>query len=249
VNPVTAAAVEAIAARGWRGRDTLRLGGWLVRAAEGWTGRANSVLPLGEPQRPLDEAIEIVTRWYAERGLSPRFQVPLPLSADLDDALAARGWTAYNPTFFLVAELGPIRALLPVLDDDAVSVAPEPSEGWLAAYHYRGGALPTVARDVLVDADAPAFASVIRDGHMLAIGRAVVDDEWCGITALEVEPAARRRGLARVVLAGLLDWAAARGATAIYLQVAEDNEAALALYRGLGFAEHHRYHYRIAPDA
>jgi ribosomal protein S18 acetylase RimI-like enzyme len=31
------------------------------------------------------------------------------------------------------------------------------------------------------------------------------------------------------------------------LQVASANEPALALYERLGFAEHHRYHYRLAP--
>ena len=237
---------EAIAARGWRGRETLTIGSWRLRAAGGWTGRANSVLALGDPEIALDEALARVIAWYADRDLPARFQVPLPLSADLDDALAQRGWTAYNPTFFLTSDLGPVRRALP--SAERVRVDSTPSDAWLAAYHYRSGSLPAIARDVMVDADQPAFASLEDEGVIIAIGRAVVDERWCGITALEVVESHRRRGLARLVLRGLLDWATGHGARHIYLQVAEDNVPALELYRQLGFSVHHRYHYRLQPD-
>jgi N-acetylglutamate synthase len=58
-----------------------------------------------------------------------------------------------------------------------------------------------------------------------------------------VSPDHRRRGLGLVVMAGLLGWAAERGATTAYLQVRGDNPAALALYDRLGFRAHHTYRY------
>jgi ribosomal-protein-alanine N-acetyltransferase len=59
--------------------------------------------------------------------------------------------------------------------------------------------------------------------------------EECEILALGVRPASRRRGVARALVAALL--AAANGAGhAVLLEVAEDNEAALRLYGGAGFA-------------
>ena len=42
-------------------------------------------------------------------------------------------------------------------------------------------------------------------------------------------------------------WPGGDGASA-YAQVLESNDAALALFTGLGFALHHRYRYRGAPD-
>lgn len=39
--------LERTAAAHWRGTEEQWLGDWLLRAAEGFTGRANSVLPLG----------------------------------------------------------------------------------------------------------------------------------------------------------------------------------------------------------
>lgn len=66
-----AADVERIAADHWRAPERERLGDWLLRAAGGFTARANSVLPLGDPGMPPAEAVRLVARWYEERGLRP----------------------------------------------------------------------------------------------------------------------------------------------------------------------------------
>ena len=42
-------------------------------------------------------------------------------------------------------------------------------------------------------------------------------------------------------------WATDRGGPSCTLQVVASNAPALALYDRLGFSEHHRYHYRLAP--
>ncbi len=48
--------LERRAALGWRAPEEERLGDWLLRAADGFTGRANSALANGDPGRPLDRA-------------------------------------------------------------------------------------------------------------------------------------------------------------------------------------------------
>ena len=50
-----------------------------------------------------------------------------------------------------------------------------------------------------------------------------------------MDPAARRGGLARGLMLAALQLAAAVGAEAMFLEVAADNDAAIGLYRGLGF--------------
>src|SRR5579884_2486089 len=77
-------AVEEVIARGWRAAETAHVGGWLLRAAGGFTGRANSVLPLRSPRLPLDEALAAVCGWYAERDLPAKFQVPVESRRLLD---------------------------------------------------------------------------------------------------------------------------------------------------------------------
>jgi ribosomal-protein-alanine N-acetyltransferase len=55
------------------------------------------------------------------------------------------------------------------------------------------------------------------------------------IVTLAVSPQARRRGIARALLAAALADAHARGIVTVFLEVAETNSAAIGLYRSAGF--------------
>jgi len=246
--------LERMAAAHWRGTEEEWLGGWLLRAAEGFTGRANSVLPLGDPGMPLDEALVAVTQWYRARGLPPMMAVPAPIAADslaqgLDHLLSERKWlTRPGPAFVMLADLplgidlGGLRAGRDVL------ASPEPDDAWAARYHYRGqDYLPPVARKVLTSAPEQSFVS-IRDGNeVLAIARLSIADGWAGISAVEVHQDHRRQGLGGAITAAACLAAEQRGLSRVFLQVEVDNAAARALYARLGFRDSHRYHYRVAP--
>lgn len=237
-------ALEELAARTWRGVEEERHGGWLLRAADGFSGRANSALVVGDPPEPLADAVATVSRWYAARGLTPRAQLPGPAGA-ADAAFAAAGWTRAEDVLVLTAPLTPWTA-----PEVPVDLSPEPDDAWLAGYRYRGAPLPPEARAVLTGADDPVFASV-RPGpaqdRPAAVARGVVEDGWLVITAVTVAEEFRRRGLARAVMAALAAAGRERAAHSCLLQVSDDNEPALSLYARLGFTEHHRYHYRSAP--
>jgi ribosomal protein S18 acetylase RimI-like enzyme len=251
--------LERVAARHWRGTEEEWLGRWLLRAAEGFTGRANSALPLGDPGLPLDSALDAVVRWYRDRVLPPMIAVPAPLDADspgceLDQSLSERSWTTRpGHAFVMVADLSddanPIR-------DDAGRLPPEarfqadaePDQAWLATYHYRGqDRQPPVMRDVLTSAPAQVFASIRVDDDVLAIARLSIADGWAGITAVEVHPARRRAGLGTALTGAVCAEAARRDISRVFLQVETDNAAAIALYERCGFHYSHRYHYRVAP--
>ena len=82
----------------------------------------------------------------------------------------------------------------------------------------------------------------------VAVGRSGIDGDWVGIHDLAVDPEHRRQGLARRVVAALLEVAAEQGATTAWLHVETGNQPALALYESLGFVEHHRCRYYAAGD-
>ena len=239
-------AVEEAAAAGWPAADAARLGGWWLRASEGWTMRGNSTLPIGDPDRPLDAAIDAVTEWYRERGLPPAICVPLPLRAGLDAELDRRGWVAMPTTLVMTA---PLAALDPPRRAEKVRLDPTPSDAWLAVAASRKKSLPDSARAILTGVPDVRFAIVYGSaGAPIATARGVVADperRWLGLSLIETAPEVRRQGHAAHVIGALVDWARGVGARDAYLQVEERNSPAAALYERLGFTVHHTYVPRV----
>lgn len=109
------------------------------------------------------------------------------------------------------------------------------------------------ARRALRGGDTDRVVVTVEDGVASASvpgaqGFAAYADDWVGFRGIEVAPEHRRQGLARTVMAALLQWGAERGATTAYLQVLGHNAPALALYDGMGFTTHHTYAY-LTPGA
>ncbi|WP_328873672.1 GNAT family N-acetyltransferase [Streptomyces sp. NBC_00287] len=234
-----------VSTRAWRPVESERLGEWELRAAAGFTRRANSVLPLGDPGLPLDDALSVVRRWYGERGLPAYIQTATGAEGTqelLCAELERRGWTRE-----VTAELW-IGALAPLADREEpaeVVLSREADEAWLARYQRKG--LSEVALKVLGSGPSVWFATVPGEEAPAAIGRCVVDGRWAGFAAVEVDPALRRRGLASAVMAALAGRALEEGASAAWLQVETDNAGARELYAGMGFSAHHAYHHYREP--
>ncbi|MEH0418733.1 GNAT family N-acetyltransferase [Streptomyces sp. B21-083] len=246
-----AAAYEELArvsARAWQPVESERLGEWELRAASGFTRRANSVLPVGDPGLPLDEALTVVRRWYGERGLPAYVQTATGAEGTqelLCAQLEERGWTREVTAELWVGGLAPVADLGTGAAD--VVLSREADEAWLARYQRKG--VSDVALAVLGSGPSVWFATVPggEGAAPAAIGRCVVDGRWAGFAAVEVDPGRRRQGLASAVMAALAERALEEGASAAWLQVEADNAGARALYAGMGFAAHHSYHhYRSA---
>jgi ribosomal protein S18 acetylase RimI-like enzyme len=141
------------------------------------------------------------------------------------------------------------RAIRPASLPDGLGLrlSDDPDDGWLSLYRYRGQELPPVARRLLVSAPRQVFASVLDGERTVAVGRLSVSRGWGGVTAMEVAPSHRRRGLGSAVLGALAARSVRLGGTSLFLQVAEENAGARALYGAAGFTEHHRYAYWSPP--
>lgn len=242
----TFAELARVSARAWPPVESEPLGDWLLRASAGFTRRANSVLPLGDPGVPLEAALGRVRQWYADRGLPAYIQTATGAEGaqeELCAALEERGWRREVTAELRVAALAPVGDLPAEVSRVRLSRAAGPE--WLARYQRVGAPGPEVTA-VLRGGPSVWFATVPGEPGEeapAAIGRCVVDGRWAGFMAVEVAPEHRRRGLATAVMTALARQAADEGASAAWLQVEADNDGARALYEGMGFAVHHLYHH------
>jgi N-acetylglutamate synthase len=237
--------LEVIAAAGWPALETGSLGDWLLRASDGWTGRGNSALAVGDPGRPTTDAVDAVIGWYRERGLRPAIAVPLPLGRRTQPELDRRGWDTVTPTLVQTADLAALEGRSPSSPD--VVLHREPTPEWFTGVGDRKGGLPPAARRILTGVPQTRYAGGYVDGVLVATARGVLTDGWLGISVMGVEPAHRRRGWAARLTYALVGWAADAGAGRAYLQVEAANTAAVRLYEGIGFRTAHEYVLRRHP--
>lgn len=119
----------------------------------------------------------------------------------------------------------------------------------LAALHARCFTTPrpwTAAEFSAFLADALVFLLVEGDSGFL-LGRAVAGE--AELLTIAVAPEARRRGLGRKLVSRFLYQARLRGAESAFLEVADDNDAARALYAQAGFVRAGRRRgYYVGPD-
>ncbi|MFE4515319.1 GNAT family N-acetyltransferase [Kitasatospora sp. NPDC056783] len=255
----TAVELQRIAGRGWPAVEQEPLGEWTLRASAGFTRRANSVQALGDPGMALPPALDAVRAWYAARGLPAYVEVvspgsPEPLVAELDRLGPGHAHCRVRtaPLAALARAGSATMGAPPAGGRGSVRLSRTADAAWTSMYRRVGDdpAVEEAARQVLHGGPSVWFATVPGAAGQppLAIGRCVIDGPWACFGAIEVQPHARRAGLATAVMAVLASRAAEEGASGGYLQVETGNAGANALYDGLGFRTSHTYHYALLPQ-
>jgi ribosomal protein S18 acetylase RimI-like enzyme len=244
------ARLENICADAWPPSVTRRLGQWRLRAEGELTARANSALVVGDPGVAVPQALAEVRRFAAEHGLAPRLQVPT--GSPWHRTVSEHGWTPdteHQEGSRVLVMVGAVARLASPVAQAGVrlTVRDEPDQDW-----WRIAGDPPVTegqRGVPRAADLPEVGfGLARIGDRAVGGmRLVALDEHLHLARLAVLPQYRRRGLAVALLDAAARWALPRGARWCVLQVAQQNDAAIGLYRRLGFQPHHECEY-LRPE-
>ncbi|HJS96171.1 MAG TPA: N-acetyltransferase [Solirubrobacteraceae bacterium] len=235
--------LDAHALDAWPATVTERVdGGWVLRATPGLDrGRSNNALT---PCRSLSateipDAIAQVEAFASRHGIVPGIQVsPLSLHGTLMSELDRRGWGTRWTVLVLAAPIERVE------DAGTLNLADRATPDWLATWARCEPGRDVEAHARTVFTRLAGRATFARAGDGSAVGIAVEADGLVGLFCLAVDPARRRGGLGTAMVRALL---ARSTADIAYLQVAERNAPAVALYRRLGFSEAYRYCHRVAP--
>ncbi len=244
--------LEAAMDAAWPAPDREECGGWVLRAADGVTQRANSIWPRPEPDGTPAQRLALLRdarAWYRGRRLPVIFQVfDNAGSAGLNALLDEEGFTRQSETLILVRGAG-ADASGPTA---GVELSGEPSAEWLRLWWSVDGrgdedSLATV-RGILEG--CRSLYALVRDddGVPAAVGRLALPSGASrglgGVYCMATRPDARRRGYANKVLRSLLAAGTAQGLDSYWLLVTAANSGARDLYARAGFREAGRYYYR-----
>lgn len=235
--------LERVCAAAWPAQLTEPLGDWLLRAAGGFSRRANSALAVGDPGLDVPDALVEVQRFAARHGLAPRAQVvrATPWEAAIERAEWAVDDT--TPVSVQVARLPDVTGASH--DGTGIEITDTPTPDWWQL--VTGTTRPSEPQRAVLLGDVVGFGLARIDGEVVGAVRAALVDDWVHLARLTIDPTRRRQGLGLALTAAAGDWGRQRGARQAVLQVSLHDTAAWRLYSSLGFAEHHSYRYWAPP--
>ncbi len=238
--------LEELSMNAWPSLETMLYGGWVLRFANGYTRRANSINPLYASTRGLDEKIATCEEIYRSKNLRVIFKMTRAVFPEnLDEILEQRGYASEATTSVQVLDLRGAQAPR----NRNVTLAESLTEGWLNEYcrlnsvvaQHRGTMTKMLGRI----APSCCFITLCEQNQVVACGLAVADTGFVGLFDLVTDAHFQNRGLGKQLVLNLLDWGKQNGAQRAYLQVMLNNAPALHLYDKLGFKEVYQYWYRV----
>jgi ribosomal protein S18 acetylase RimI-like enzyme len=225
--------------------QSLLYDGWLLGYRSGPTKRLRCVNAFYSTSLPLAEKVDHCVRFYQSVSLPAIFRMlPFSQPPELDAYLESLGWSKFEPTLVLRADVRAATRVSVALDAVEMVDVPRWEEMAAGLLDLAGDAL-SAAIERAHSYPLPHVGAIIRrQGEVAACGLAKLEDAHAGLFAVNIAPTHRRQGLGRTIVGALLAEASRRGSQIAYLQVTADNEAALALYRVFGFEPVYDYWYR-----
>lgn len=241
--------IEEITANAWPAPYSMYYDGWVLRYAQGYTRRANSVFPFYGSSLDIDEKLAYCEAFYRARQLPSCFKLTEAVTpSDLDDLLKQRGYQSEGQTSVQFHTLDSLPNSI-LFSDDALDIRPYAGKLWIDAFlDMRGvsGQYHAVVENILLNHILPPskYVMVWQGAMAVAIARLTFERGYMGIFDVVVHPQQRGMGIGKQFLTHLLHIGKQQGAQMAYLQVEYNNETAFGMYQTLGFRSLYRYWYR-----
>ncbi|PYE47672.1 acetyltransferase (GNAT) family protein [Paenibacillus barcinonensis] len=238
--------IEELTLNHWQPLSTALYDGWVLRFANGYSKRANSVQPIYTSTLDVHEKIITCENFYNSNQLSTIFKItPFVQPENIDELLQHRGYTVVDPTIVQLRHLDNLETPEPV----DIHIAEQLTDEWL--HHLcRLSSVNEESRKTMTQMlqnvrAHTCFITLSVDSQVAACGFGVLERGVIGLHDIITAASYRNRGLAEQMILHLLHWGKQRGAQSSYLQVVADNAPARRLYKKLGYTDAYTYWYRV----
>ena len=238
--------IEELSLNAWASLQTLLYDGWILRFADGYTKRANSVNPLYSSSIDIVEKIHFCESVYQKRNLPAVFKMTSSVyPGDLDEKLHRKGYQINSPTSVQTIDV----EAADFQERSKAEFQDQLSRAWLENF-CRMSAVPmlhtkTLQKILMNIIPNHCFVSIKSKDKIVACGLGIVQSGYVGLFDIVTDEEFRERGYGRQIVENILEWGKQNKAQRGYLQVMLDNVPALHLYAKIGFREQYQYWYRI----
>ena len=218
--------------------------GWVLRFANGYSSRANSVNVIYPSTIAIKEKVEECEKRYYKCNLPCIFKVTDENADTLDDLLKNRGYEIVTPTDVMILDM--INKQFAIGD---CIITEQVTDEWLDTYFTLERYTNQSTRDTvtqirnMIQTDT-LYCIIKENGKNIACASAVIENGYVYIANVIVDEMYRGRGYGRRVCETLLAKSKDKGGHTAYLQVIQNNRIAMNMYEKLGFKKLYSYWYR-----
>jgi len=238
--------IEEKSMNAWPALQTNLYDGWILRFAEGYTKRSNSINPIYPSSIDLQKKIINCEKLYQSKNRSVIFKLTQEcFPSNLDLELEKRGYVKNSPTTVQILSLNNFDSFL----DKNIIFSADSNQEWINSFkkfsHLGVRQKDTLQRMLENITYQPCYVMMRLHGNIIACGLGVLSGQHIGLFEIVVSEAHRGRGIGKKLLYGILTWAKDQDAKTAYLQVIKGNIPAEQLYAKIGFKAAYTYWYRI----
>ena len=237
--------IEEMSMNAWPALQTCVYDGWIIRLANGYGNRANSINPIYKSKIKLEDKLTYCDDFFARHGLPAAYKlINCEEHKSVEETLAKLNYQKINETSLQICE---IPATLQN-DFEGIIITDDFDEHWINSVidynRIEENHISTFRRILDNIADEKIVVCKKTGNEIAGCGYGAIERNYVGVFDIVVKEEFRRKGYGREIVLTILAEAAKRSIKNSYLQVMLNNPAALHLYEKLGYREIYRYWYR-----
>jgi len=199
--------IEELSLNSWPSLQTMLFDGWMLRFANGYTKRSNSISPIFSSSLNTDEKIQFCEKIYKRKGLDVIFKITSSVYPEnLDRILESKKYLYDAPTSVQILQLDNIdlSSTQPAVSSEILS------NEWLSDFcrlvDAEGKHKQTLKKILNNIVPGKCFASIREQeqGHMICSGLGVLQEKYFGLYNIVTAENSRNQGLGRQMTLNVL---------------------------------------------
>ena len=237
---------EELTINAWPSIQTMVFDGWIIRMANGYTKRANSIIPLYSFENNVYEKIDYCEKIYRQNNLPVIFKIiGCNEHKKIDQILDKMGYQNIDLTSVQICnKINQSNSeFIGIIVNNVFSAE------WKKCFYECNGIndlyiINTI--EIMLDNIKLDLITVYKkeNGIFIGCGYGVIEKGYVGIFDIIVKNEFRGNGYGKEIVGAILNKANEQGIENSYLSVVDNNIIAKKLYERMGFNEIYKYWYR-----